>query len=265
MHQKPLYYFLAALMSLAGLAFAQQPHIVSPNGQRVDVEKIRARPNGDLVVTMLDGQPREVAKGQYLRAVGVKPDGFDEAVAQILGGDYDTGASELRGIMRKAQFQSWDAQAGKVLIEAALANGKTADATRTYKQLTDRYGQDLAKVYPDMEVLVWKINIVNGDTDGLDDKLTTILKEDPSRLRRGMAQIARGDMKYRTRDFQAAVLDYLRGVYFYPDVASVHAEALYKTAEAFAAIGDTGRMRTYQQQLKQQYPNSPYSMMDVGN
>lgn len=255
---------VAALLSMVGIAFAQQPHIVAPNGQRVDVDKILARPNGDLVVT-INGQPRDVARGQYLRAVGVKPANFDQAVSNVLSGDYSTGASELRSIMRKSAFQGWDAQAGKVLIEAALANDKTAEASRTYKELTKRYGEDLAKVYPDMEVIVWKLKIVDGKTDGLDTELEKILKEDPSRLRRGMAQIARGDMKYRKRDFPAAVLDYLRGVYFYPDVASVHAEALFKTATTFATIGDTGRMRTYQQMLKDRYPSSPYAMMDLGN
>lgn len=247
-----------------GLLWAQQPYIIAPNGERVDVERILARPDGSLVVT-INGQPRDVTREQYTQAVGQKPEGFDEAVARAQSEGVEAAGPTLEEIMRKSAYQSWDLLAGKVLIEASLAEDNTANASRVFSQLSTRYGDTMTRVFPEMQVTQWKLRIANGDTDGLEAALTTVIREEQNRMKRGMAQIARGDLKSRRRDFSAAVLDYLRAVYFYSEIPELHAEALYKTAEAFAKIGDTGRLRTYQQTLKETYPDSRFATMAIGN
>lgn len=255
---------LASLVLVSGAYAQQSPYIVAANGERVNVERILARPNGDLVVT-INGAPQNVARNQYLQAVGVKPEGFDAAVSQVQSGEYEAGAAALEEILRKSAYQSWDALAGKALIEGAIREDKSADASRVFSQLTERYGDQLTEIFPEMQVVQWKLRIAEGDTGGLEEELTGIIQEEQSRLKRGMAQVARGDLKFQRRDFPAAVLDYLRAVYFYPDVADLQAEALYKTAVTFSEIGDTGRLRQYEQQLKQTYPDSPFAAMTVGN
>ena len=252
---------LFCLSLLSWTVGAQNVYIIAPNGERVDVEKILARPNGDLVVTV-NGQPRDVERSQYLQAVGVKPDGYDAAIAALQQGD-DSAEETLQEIIRKSAYQSWDVLAGKALIEASLEKDSVSTAKRIYDRLEDRYGDSLMEVFPEMQIVKWNLRIADGETEGLEEELTKIIQEGNDRMARGMAQVARGDLKRRKREFQSAVLDYLRTVYFYSEVPELHAEALYKAAVAFSDIGDTGRMRTYQQTLKQTYPDSRFAAMPL--
>lgn len=252
------------IFSLFCSAMAQQAYIIAANGERVNVEKILARPDGALVIT-INGQPRDLARDQYVQAVGVKPEGFDAVIAELQVGDYDTAAPPVQEIIRESAYQSWDVIAGKALIEAALQEDNMASARRIYDQLSTRYGDDLLAVFPELQISQWQLRIAEGSTSGLEDELTRVLREEERRVTRAQAQIARGDLKRRRKDFSSAVLDYLRAVYFYSDLQDEHAEALYKTAATFAQIGDTGRLRKYQMELKETYPDSRFSAMSIDN
>jgi len=251
-----------ALLSLA--ATAQEVYIVAANGERVNVEKILARPNGDLVVT-INGQPRDITREQYTQAVGLKPDTYDAAIQSLQEGNLDAASQTLEQIIRTSAFQSWDVLAGKALIEASLEEGNTATASRIYDQLSTRYGDSFFDIFPEMKILQWNLQIAQGETEGLEEELTSIIKTGENRGMRGMAQIARGDLKRRRREYESAVLDYLRTVYFYSEMPELHAEALYKTAVTFSDIGDTGRMRSYEQTLNETYPDSRFAAKPVAN
>jgi TolA-binding protein len=256
---------LICLLLLSFAVTAQEPpYIIPVNGERVSVERILARPNGDLVVT-INGQPREITREQYTQAVGAKPDSYDTALQSLQEGNVDAASQTLEQIIRTSAYQSWDVLAGKALIETALEGGNTATASRIYDQLSSRYGDSFFDVFPEMKILQWNLQIAQGQTDGLEAELTSIIRTGENRGMRGMAQIARGDLKRRRREYESAVLDYLRTVYFYSEVPELHAEALYKTAVTFSDIGDTGRMRTYQQTLKETYPESRFAAKPVTN
>jgi hypothetical protein len=252
------------LLWMSSAALAQNPYIIAANGERVEVEKILARPNGSLVVT-INGQPRDVARDQYIQAVGVKPPELDSTIAELGGEDAEAASQTLQEIVRTSAYQSWDVLAGQALIEAALEEKNTATASRIFDQLSTRYGDDFLEVFPDMQILQWNLQIAKGETDGLEEELTQIIREGDSRRKRGMAQIARGDLKRRRREYESAVLDYLRTVYFYSEVPEIHAEALYKAAATFSDIGDTGRMRSYEKTLKETYPDSRFASKSVSN
>lgn len=256
--------YLCCLFTAVLSSLGQAQHIIAANGDRVDVQRIRAKPDGTLVVTV-NGSPQEIAPGQYRQAVGVKPPEYDAALKALQAGELESGTQTMQKILRTSAFQSWDVLAGKALIESSLAQDSVSSAKRVYDQLATRYGDSFLEVFPDMQITQWNLQIADGKTEGLEEELTAIILEGDNRVKRGMAQIARGDLKRRQREFDSAVLDYLRTVYFYSEVADIHAEALYKTALTFSEIGDTGRLRTYQQTLKETYPDSRFAAMPITN
>ena len=92
-----------------------------------------------------------------------------------------------------------------------------------------------------------------------------MIRGNTARERKGMAQLVRGDLKKQRGDKQEAVLDYLRTIYFFGGNRELHEEALYKSADTFAELGDSARSRTFAQTLKQSYPDSEYVNRPLGN
>ncbi|MGA0333434.1 MAG: tetratricopeptide repeat protein [Kiritimatiellia bacterium] len=258
----PLILLLGAL-SLLPLTVRSQAYIVAPGGNRVDVERILVRPDGSLVVT-IQGQPRDVAKDQYLQAVGIKPPEIDQAQELINQGKSEEAAEILKGVVQSSRFQSWDAFAGEKLAAIELKKGNALEAKRIVDSLERRYGDNMTTFFPFLEKVLWDVKIQSGDTAGLEEQLTQIIEGDSPLSRKSRALIARGDVKAGRREFEPALLDYLRANYFYGEIPEVQAEALFKSASMFAKIGDTGRLRKYSALLKEKYPDSEYASQEIG-
>jgi tetratricopeptide (TPR) repeat protein len=252
----------------ASLARAQAYVEVMNQGElrRVDVVRILAKPDGELVLSRQDAEPVTLKPGQYVRAVGVKPAELDQAVELIGKRRRDEAAGLLRQVMQASRFQSWDARAGVLLVDLQLEGDQAAAAAATLRQLQQTYGDNLLELYPEVQLVDWKVRVATGSVAGLQEELTKILLDpETSRSRKAMAQMVRGDLKSRREEYNAAVLDYLRTAYFYPEEAEVKAEALYKTAATFATLGDAVRARKYQQQLAEQHPDSTFATKPIGN
>lgn len=258
-------YFLSTLCAclLPGFAWSQQAYVVVPDGSQVEVERIRVRPDGSLVVT-IGGQPRDITRDQYVRAVGIRPEGITQAQALIAQQNGEQAKPILTEIMNSSRYQSWDAMAGEMLANIHLNDGNPDKAQQILATLRERYGSDLEEFFPAIELVDWKTKVATGETAGLESELDTIIKEDQNRVRKGNAQLVRGDLKVRRKDLQSAVLDYLRTAYFYSDFAELQAEALYKSAKTFAEIGDTARLRKYSTLLKDLYPDSEFASREIG-
>lgn len=236
-----------------------QAYVVVPGGNRVQVEKILVRPDGSLVVT-IGGEPRDIPKDNYVQAVGIKPAGIDQAQALMNEGKNDEATKVLTEIISSSKFQSWDAFAGEKLAVIQLGAGEHLQAKRTLDSLGRRYGDNMIPLFPFLEKVQWDVKVKSSDVIGLEDELTEIIRGQNEPLRKARALLVRGDLKASRKDFQSAVLDYLRVNYFFGDNPQLGAEALYKTANAFAKIGDTGRLRKYTTLLKETYPNSEFSL-----
>lgn len=252
-----------ALCLLPAVAWTQ-PYVIKPGGNRVDVEQIRVRPDMSLVVT-IKGQTYDIVRDQYVQAVGVKPEGIEQAQSLINQGKNEEAAAILKAIVQESRMQSWDAFAGEKLAAIQLSAGEPLEAKRTLDNLERRYGGDLISLFPFLEKVQWDVKVKSGETAGLEDELTAVLKGDSNAARKARAVIVRGDVKAARKDYKAAVLDYLRADYFFGYNPELRAEALYKTASMFAKIGDTGRLRKYSTMLKEAYPDSEYNNKEIGS
>ncbi|MCH8510522.1 MAG: tetratricopeptide repeat protein [Kiritimatiellae bacterium] len=235
-----------------------QPFVELANGQRVPVERILTRPGGDLVV-FREGQPTELARDQYIRAVGVRPETLDRANALIGRGDAQEAIPLLEEIVRQSAFQSWDVMAGISLANLQIDAGNPASAQRTVDQLKQRYGENAMELFQQLQQVEWRTRIATRNVSGLEEELTEIVRANEDRGKVAVALLTRGDLKHQRAELRPAILDYLRAVYFHRDNENVHAQALYKAGNTFKELGETANGRKYIDQLKQRYPNSEFA------
>jgi Tfp pilus assembly protein PilF len=236
------------------------------NQQRVDAERLIAKPDGTMVVYREGAAPVEVPRNQYIRAVGVKPAELTQAEQLIAAGQNPQAVQALKQAMQKSRLQSWDVRAGVMLADLQIEANDNNGAKATLRQLETLYGDSLSDLFPEVQMVDWKVRVATGAVAGLQEELTKAIHDaDQPRTKKAMAQLVRGDLKKRREELKPAVLDYLRTVYFYPDDPELHAEALYKTADTFAEMGDSVRASKYQNELKAKYPTSTFAGKPIGN
>ena len=258
---------IATLLLLVGLVPARvsaQAFVELANNQRVPVERILARPDGSLVV-FRDGQPTELQREMYIRAVGVRPESLDQANRMLARGDRDGAIPILEQIISSSAFQSWDVVAGISLANAHIEGHNPSGAQRVLNQLKTRYGDRATEIFPQLQQLEWRTRIANRDTQGLEDELNRIIRDNENREKVAAALISRGDLKHQRAELRPAVLDYMRVVLFHRNQAELHAQALYLTGNTFNELGETANGRRFLNQLREQHPNSEYAARVAAN
>ncbi len=246
------------LASLApGLAHAQA-FVELVNGQQVPVDRILSRPDGTLAV-FRDGQSTDIARDQYIRAVGVKPERMDEASRLVDQGNGEQALSILNDIFRSSAYQTWDVSAGLLLINVHLGANNVASARQTIDQLKRRYGDRTFTLFPDLQAKDWSVRISAGQISGLEDELTGVIRDSANRELVGRALIARGELKLARTQLRPAVLDFLRAAHFFRGNESIHAQALLKAGQVFTQLGETANARRFLSELRERYPDSSYA------
>jgi len=261
---------LILISLLAGFtipALAQQPFVLLTDGRQIPVQRIVTKPQTGALVVYVEGRPpAELQRNQYVRALGVKPPEIDQAIALIAQEQNERAIKLLQTAMAKSKLQSWDVRSGTVLADLMIEEGNAAGASAVLRTLKKDYGDSLLDTFPELKLVEWKVRIATGSVAGLQEELTgIILDKESSRSEKAMAQLVRGDLKRRREEFKSAALDYMRTAYFYPEEAEIHAEALYKSADVFAEIGDAVRSRKFANELKERHPNSTFVGKPIGN
>lgn len=228
------------------------------DGRRMPVERILARPDGTLAV-FRDGQPMDIPRDQYIRAVGIRPPQLDRANELIGGGNASEAVPMLQEILRSSAFQSWDVVAGVMLANIHLENDRGIAAQEVVQQLQRRYGDRTNTLFPQVQQIEWRARIASGRVAGLEEELTQIIRDGRDPGRAGAALLTRGDMKRSRAELRPAILDYLRAVYFFRQDENLHAEALFRTGSTFAELGESANARRFFNELRQRHPNSEFT------
>jgi tetratricopeptide (TPR) repeat protein len=249
-----------ALLLLSATGVNAQLSIELPNGQSVQVQSIDARPDGTLAI-IRDGQPMNLNREQYVRAIGARPPQLDEAFILIGQGNAKEAQAKLSGIIgsRSAMFQTWDVVAGVTLANLQIEANDGPGARRTLDTLMQRYGDRATTIFPQLIPLQWRTRIAQGQIAGLEEELNKIILEDKDRLRQAQAQIVRGDLKRKRSDLKAALLDYLRTAHFFSQDDAASAEALFKVGSTFQELGENANARRYFNELKERFPKSEFA------
>ncbi len=246
--------FSILAMTAAAAMTAQAAYILLPNGNRIDGTDIRARPNGDIILTTSAGQ-RTFTRGQYAKAFADKPAAYDQASAAAGQGNFDQAIQILDKIIADYRFLEWDNQARNAKARVFMLQEDFDSAVTAYEELF-RNAPD-AKTD---EAIGWGYRealLGAKQYDTLVKDLNDIIKSG-SRPDAARAQVMRGDVEMARNRVEPAVMDYLRSAILFENVASVQPEALFKAASGLEQLRDA-RSRDMYQKLVEKYPSSEYA------
>lgn len=244
------------LLSCLGAGAA---YVILPNNTRIDGSDIRAKSDGEVILTTPQGQ-RTFLKGQYLRAVADKPADFDRARSMAAAKQYDEAITLLNDIAQKYRFLDWDNNARIVIAQILSSKGDHAGAIDAYEQIfraSPEYKNDSKLVWAYLNALqqAQKFDKLNPQLDELIAK--------GSRLDAARAQILRGDIKASQGQVEGALLDYLRTVVLFQSEGDAQPEALFKAGEALEKLRDP-RAKGMYAKLVANYPESEFAQKARG-
>ena len=230
------------------------PFVIKADGDRVEGTAIRSQRDGSVVLTTAEGQ-RTFNRQQYRRAVADKPADLDKAIQLAAAKKYDEAIALFKQIAGAYPFLEWDVVATVRLAQVQLAKGVPADAVKTF--------EELFRVSPNVTneaTVTWAYRdamLKAKQYDKLSPALADLVAKG-SRPDAARAQTMRGDIRMAQGQTEQAAMDYLRTVILFESVAEAQPEALFKAATALKALRDP-RAATFQQQLKDKYPDSDWA------
>ena len=194
-----------------------------------------------------------------------KPAAFDAAVAQVAKGQAAAAIPALQKIVSDYAHLQWDKVAGRYLAEAYVAAEKPADALKVCDDIIK--GEPSAAYSGDLAPAYWSALLSLNRRSPLEKNLEKAAKGD-DRFARGAALIMRGDIALKDGNesvdaCKKALSDgYLRVVFLYKDpefAEKLQPEALYKAAQCFEKLNQSGRADFMRTELKRSYASSPWA------
>jgi tetratricopeptide (TPR) repeat protein len=243
----------AAAGFVATRAFAV-PYVITTQGQRVEGTAIRATSEGEIILTLPNGQ-RSFFPGQYLKAVADKPAEIDQAAQLAQAKKYDEAIALLDKVVLHYRLLDWDNQASIVIGRVYAQKGDFAAAVGAYEKLFTTSPK--SKEDPELQWAYRDALLQAKQYEKLETALNTVIGTG-SRPEAARAQIMRGDIRTSQGQLESAVLDYLRTVVLFESEKEAQPEALFKAAETLKALRDP-RAEGFYKKLIEQYPSSPYA------
>jgi len=241
-----------SLLVLLGAGVAHAGYVILTDGTKVEGE-LRVRRDGSVMITS-GGSQRTIPANKVKQAVGDKPAKWDDAVAKMRAGKYDECIPLFQDIANTSRGQSWDLRALRYVAESQVRQGRPAEAVKVYEQLLKDMGD---KADPDVRLGYFGALLKTGSYDKLDGELDVFIR-DGNREQAAKAQIMRGDINAARKQWDNAVLDYMRTAILFESEKAVQPEALFKTAEAMEQLRDA-RAKDYYKKVVDQYGSSEYA------
>ncbi len=246
----------AALMALAAVTGgiglnAQAAYVIMTSGQRVDGSDIRAKSDGEIILTTPAGT-RSFYPGQYIKAVADKPAEIDNTARLVEAKQFDEAIKLLEDVVVRYRFLDWDVQARALLPQVYAKKGDLAGAVGAFEKLfaaAPKMREDPALQWSYRGVL-----LAAKQYDKLAGQLDQVVATG-SRTDAARAQIMRGDMKADQNQLEGAVLDYLRTVLLFKSERSVQPEALSKAAQTLEKLRDSRAKEMYRK-LVEEFPGT---------
>ena len=148
----------------------------------------------------------------------------------------------------------WDMRAQELLAQVYAKIGDHAQVVSLCKSLIDK--AQGGQVSPQLRFIYWNSMLALQRFAPLEADLKETLAKG-SRSEAAFAQLTRANLRSLQSKSQDALLDYLRAVILYEDIAEVQPEALYKAADLMEKMRD-GRGLDLRARLKARYPGSDW-------
>lgn len=239
--------FLVGVMALS----AEAAYVITTQGQQIQGTDIRARPNGEIILTTPQGT-RTFYPGQYVKAVADRPPEMDQALKLIQAKQYDQAIKILEDIAVKFRFLEWDNQARIAIANAYSAKGDFVAAVNAFEKIFATN----PKSREDAEIL-WAYRKALLDAqqfDKLEQQLQSAIASG-TRTDAARAQLMRGDIRMAQNQIELAAMDYLRTAILFESEKTVQPEALWKAGDALEKLRDP-RSKEMFRKLVENYPNT---------
>ena len=237
---------------LAGGTARGAAYVELPDGTRVEGSAIRARPDGEIILTTPLGV-RNFAPGRYRRAVAPMPAEFDRARRLLGDRQFDEALPLLAQVVREYRFLEWDLRAQRFIARIHATREQFSEAVQAYERLfemSDRKDEASEVRWGYKQALV------------RDRRFDTVMPLIEEHIRAGeredaaRAQILRGDLRLAQGNQEEALLDYLRTVILFEGQREQQPRALLKAAEVLQQRRDA-RAAELLGRLVRDFPDSP--------
>lgn len=186
-----------------------------------------------------------------------KPPNLDSALAT-------KNITTLEQIMREYDMRTWDAVAGRGLLNIYSQSGQAAKAVEL--------GQKLIRQTPALETsenfapAYWDAMIkAGGHEDALIRAFNKAVEQGSTELA-AWALIKRGDLLKKKGTPKEALVDgYLRTIHLFDQVKEAQPEALYGAIKCFEELGQQTNADRYRKKLLGEYADSPYAKAARGS
>lgn len=243
---------LMLFMTGAQVLVDAAPFVVLNDGRRMEGIEIRARSNGDVILTTQRGDIT-YAKDQYSRAVADKPDNWD-ALARNAEANPQAAIPLLQEIIREYANLDWDLRAMALLGETYINADQPEQAIDTYEDL---FRESEAASASDVRWSYYKALLETEKYNKLELELNQEIA-DGDREAAARAQVMRGDILLKQGDVEGAAFDFLKTVLLFKAQEDVQPEALYKAGNALKRMKDD-RAAAQFTQVVQTYPQTEWA------
>jgi tetratricopeptide (TPR) repeat protein len=266
---KPIALLLAAATMIAIPARAQTPASTPAAGATIvrltngtEISSDRVRRNGsNIAVTVVVTAGRtetQYPASAVARIDFPQPAGIARAEAALASKDAKTALAAITPVIsQQAAFRdipgNWWARAVAVQVKALAEAGRYDDAERELEAL--------AKTASPEELRPARLEVAKGwAVQGKLSKALPIFDEVIAQSKdKGVvarAWISKGDASLAAKDYDAALLSYLRIPIFYSDDKALMPVALLGAGRAFARVEEPGKARESFEKVVSDYPNS---------
>lgn len=228
------------------------PYVIQPNGQKIEGTRIKAGPDGQIVLTTADGQ-LTFPKGTKISVD--EPAEYARALSLIEKRQYDEAATLLAKVVEEYRFLGWDRRARGLLATALVNKGDFKGALSVYEAMFAETPD--ARKEEDVQYGYLKALVAAGDREKLAPLLDEAIRTGPRRAA-ALAQVLRGNQRFADGQVQEALTDFLRTAAFFQDVPETQAEAIFMAGECLSKLGDA-RAVTYYDRVAKEFPQSAFA------
>lgn len=243
---------VSLLLVCSALAASANPYVILPGDRRIDGVSIRARADRTVLLTREDGQQFTFDPGQYVRAVGPRPDAFNQGMQLLRAGRYDDAIARFETVVRESRFLTWDERALMGMARAHEGKGNPRGALEAYDRLIELN----PRASDDIEIRWGRLGALQqtGQSDQVLPEVERFIKEGEA-ADAARAYLVRGDIRVARNQFEEAVLDYLRTVMFFRRESQIMPAAYLRVAQTLEKMRDN-RSREWYRNLVERFPDS---------
>lgn len=225
--------------------------IVLKNNRKVEGEGLRRNAQGQFVI-QTDTGVQAYDRSQVVRAEADRPSAYDQGVQLLKSRKHDEALKIFASLVKKYEGLGWDRRANLMIARTYSRQGKADEALATFKLLPAGAFRN-----PEVRFLYWDVLMETAEYEPLTKDLNEAVRGRDRQVA-GRAQIVRGDMRMKQKQYVRAAINYLRTAELFRKEQELNAEALFKAAAALDEMRDE-RAAGLREELRSEFPDSEWT------